>query len=163
MRSGGRTSDQGAWDWDHLSNACRRLARHYSAHCDAEDIAQEALVRAWRFRSSVRRGERLDAWLAVIVRNEAARHRTRLVPEPVPDVDRGLGVEDERLTAVAAAADVRSALGRLNADERMLLELRYTRDLTQPAIAKELALPEGTVKVRLHRARSKLRQALSQS
>ena len=81
--------NQAAWDWNRVSDACRRLARRYGAHCDAEDIAQEALIRAWRFRSAVRRGERLDAWLAVIVRNEAARHRARSVPEPLPEVDRG--------------------------------------------------------------------------
>ena len=161
MESRSLGADQG-WDWERVSEACRRLARHYAAHCDAEDIAQEALIRAWRFQSAVRRGERLDAWLAVIERNEAARHHARAIPEPMPEVDRGLGVEDERLAGITAAADIRSALGMLAAHERQLLQLRYSRDLTQPAIAEELALHEGTVKVRLHRARNKLRKALSQ-
>ncbi len=43
--------------------------------------------------------------------------------------------------------------------ERELLEMRYQEDLTQAAIADKLGIPEGTVKVRLHRARNKLRRA----
>ena len=41
----------------------------------------------------------------------------------------------------------------------MLLRLRYNEDLTQAAIARRLGIPEGTVKVRLHRVRAKLRRA----
>lgn len=160
MRSRGRGSNQG-WDWARMSESCRRLARRYGARCDAEDIAQEALIRAWRFRGAIERDERLDAWLATIVRNEAARQRSRPLPEPVPEIDQRGALEDERLTAIAASADLAYAIGRLDPDERLLIELRYTRDLTQPAIARALELPEGTVKVRLHRARSKLREALS--
>jgi RNA polymerase sigma-70 factor (ECF subfamily) len=47
----------------------------------------------------------------------------------------------------------------LSERERVLLALRYEEDLTQPAIAARLGIPEGTVKVQLHRARVKLRAA----
>ena len=52
-----------------------------------------------------------------------------------------------------------AALELLSDRDRQLLELRYTEDLTQQAIARRLGIPEGTVKVRLHRARDKLRRA----
>ena len=61
--------------------------------------------------------------------------------------------------ATVERADLHAALGRLGERDRQLLELRYDEDLTQAAIASRLGIPEGTVKVRLHRARNKLRRA----
>lgn len=56
-------------------------------------------------------------------------------------------------------ADLQAALRRLSQPDRRLLAMRYVEDLTQAAIASRLGIPEGTVKVRLHRARNKLRRA----
>jgi RNA polymerase sigma-70 factor (ECF subfamily) len=56
-------------------------------------------------------------------------------------------------------ADLQAALRRLSERDRRLLAMRYVEDLTQAAIASRLGIPEGTVKVRLHRARNKLRRA----
>jgi RNA polymerase sigma-70 factor, ECF subfamily len=61
--------------------------------------------------------------------------------------------------ATVELADLHAALARLSEPDRKLLEMRYEEDLTQAAIARRLGIPEGTVKVRLHRARNKLRQA----
>ena len=57
------------------------------------------------------------------------------------------------MVATVKRADLQAALGRLSERERRLLEMRYEEDLTQAAIAARLGIPEGTVKVRLHRAR----------
>jgi RNA polymerase sigma-70 factor, ECF subfamily len=54
-------------------------------------------------------------------------------------------------------ADLYEAMERLSERDRRLLEMRYEEDLTQGAIARRLGIPEGTVKVRLHRARAKLK------
>jgi RNA polymerase sigma-70 factor, ECF subfamily len=59
--------------------------------------------------------------------------------------------------AAVELADLHAALRELSERDRLLLELRYEEDLTQAAIARRLGIPEGTVKVRLHRARAKLR------
>ena len=67
--------------------------------------------------------------------------------------------EREPDAVVATEADLHAALGCLSQRDRQLLELRYEEDLTQAAIATKLGIPEGTVKVRLHRARDKLRRA----
>ena len=61
---------------------------------------------------------------------------------------------------VTERVDIDRVLEDLSTDDRRLLELRYTDDLTQPAVAVALGIPEGTVKVRLHRLRSRLRVAL---
>jgi RNA polymerase sigma-70 factor (ECF subfamily) len=159
-RSQGRGPDR-SWDWRKVHAACLTLARRHAAGADAEDIAQESLIRAWRFRAKLRHGQP-NGWLATIVRNEAARQFARPRAEPIGDVDAGQGAEDEALTGIVIRAEIESAVAELDSSERQLLELRYAQDLTQPAISKLLNVPEGTVKVRLHRARAKLHRALSQ-
>lgn len=64
------------------------------------------------------------------------------------------------MIATVERADLHAALNRLDERDRQLVRLRYDEDLTQEAIAKRLGIPEGTVKVRLHRVRDKLRQAM---
>ena len=83
----------------------------------------------------------------------------------MPFDDDGAGLGDPRggdeLEAVLVRVDVERALAPLSPDERRLVELRYAEDLTQPAAAAALGVPEGTVKVRLHQLRARLRQTLT--
>ena len=137
--------------------------RYASNPSEAEDIAQDALLRAWRRRDTLRDVERRTEWLATIVRNEAFRHRSRIRPEPIATIETIEGADDERVLATVERADLHAALGRLDESDRSLLMLRYSEDLTQAAIARRLGIPEGTVKVRLHRARDKLRRAFDPS
>jgi RNA polymerase sigma-70 factor (ECF subfamily) len=67
------------------------------------------------------------------------------------------GAEDEQVLAAVELADLHAALELLSDRDRCLLQMKYEEDLTQAAIARRLEIPEGTVKVRLHRARNKLR------
>jgi RNA polymerase sigma-70 factor, ECF subfamily len=133
--------------------------RYASNPSEAEDIAQDALLRAWRRRSTLRDSERRNQWLGAIVRNEAFRQHARVRPDPTSKIEFREGAEDERVLATVELADLHAALERLSERDRRLLELRYEEDLTHPAIARLLGIPEGTVKVRLHRARDKLRRA----
>jgi RNA polymerase sigma-70 factor (ECF subfamily) len=136
------------------------LAYRYASNpSEAEDIAQEALLRAWRRRSTLREAGSRKQWLSTIVRNEAFRHYSRPRPDPTDEIDQVEAHEDERVVASVDHADLRAALKGLSDRERALLSLRYEEDLTQPAIAARLGIPEGTVKVQLHRARLKLRAA----
>jgi RNA polymerase sigma-70 factor (ECF subfamily) len=136
------------------------LAYRYASNpSEAEDIAQDALLRAWRRRSTLRDSERKVQWLATIVRNEAFRTRERVRPDPTSTIELQQGAEDERVLATVESADLQAALADLSDRDRELLEMRYEEDLTQKMIARRLGIPEGTVKVRLHRARNKLRRA----
>jgi len=136
------------------------LAYRYASNpSEAEDIAQDALLRAWRRRSTLREADRRNQWLATIVRNEAFRQHARVRPDPTSRIETQEGAEDAQVVATVERADLHAALERLNEKDRALLELRYGEDLTQQAIARRLGIPEGTVKVRLHRARDKLRRA----
>jgi len=131
--------------------------RYASNPGEAEDIAQDALLRAWRRRSTLRDFERRFYWLATIVRNEAFRQHARVRPDPTATIELQEGAEDERVLATVELADLHAALDRLSEPDRQILELRYEEDLTHPVIARRLGIPEGTAKVRLHRARERLR------
>jgi RNA polymerase sigma factor (sigma-70 family) len=80
-------------------------------------------------------------------------------PDPTSTIELHEGAEDEQVLATVESADLQAALADLSDRDRELLELRYEEDLTQKMIARRLGIPEGTVKVRLHRARDKLRRA----
>ena len=95
--------------------------------------------------------------MAAIVRNEAFRQHARVRPDPTATIELQEGAEDERVLAAVELADLHAALKGLSKRDREILELRYEEDLTHPVIANRLGIPEGTVKVRLHRARAKLR------
>ncbi len=133
--------------------------RYASNPSEAEDIAQDALLRAWRRRSTLRDSDRRNQWLATIVRNEAFRQHARLRPDPTSSIEFSEGAEDEQVLATVELADLHAALDLLSERDRLLLEMKYQEDLTQGMIARRLGIPEGTVKVRLHRARNKLRRA----
>jgi RNA polymerase sigma-70 factor (ECF subfamily) len=133
--------------------------RYASNPSEAEDIAQDALLRAWRRRSTLREVGHRNQWLATIVRNEAFRQHARVRPDPTSTIELYEGAEDSQVVATVERADLHAALKRLSERDRRLLEMRYQEDLTQAAIASRLGIPEGTVKVRLHRARDKLRRA----
>jgi RNA polymerase sigma-70 factor (ECF subfamily) len=137
------------------------MAYRYSSNpSEAEDIAQDALLRAWRRRGTLRDDSRRKEWLGTIVRNEAFRQHARVRPDPVAELETKEGAEDERVVATVERADLHAALKHLDERDRQLLQLRYSEDLTQEAIARRLRIPVGTVKVRLHRARHKLRRAM---
>lgn len=155
-----RRGTDDCWEWDEAHRVCLRLAYRYASNpSEAEDIAQDALLRAWRRRSTLREADRRNQWLAAIVRNEAFRQHARTRPDPIATIETREGVEDERVVATVELADLHAALELLSAKDRELLEMRYSDDLTQAAIARKLGVPEGTVKVRLHRARKRLRRA----
>lgn len=140
-----------------------RIAHRYTNNpSEVEDIAQDALLRAWRRRSTLRNGQRRNEWLATIVRNEAYRQHERVRPDPVSEIESQEGADDERIATTVERADLHAALEHLDEDDRQLLRLRYNEDLTQQAIARRLGLPDGTVKVRLHRLRTKLRLAMTE-
>ena len=156
---------QDSWDWAELTRFARQVARRSTAvAADAEDVAQEALVRAWRSRGTCRTPDQPKAWLRQIVLNEATRLRQRsaasarvlLNAAAMLHAGEGEDVFADRQTRI----DVARALKVLDPLDRALIALRYGADQTQEAIAARMQMAEGTVKVRLHRARVRIRNAL---
>lgn len=126
---------------------------------EADDVFQEATLRAWRDLPRLRDPEVWSAWFRRIVTNSAVdiARKTRRNSLVVPV--RGNNVPDVA-HAVEATDGMRRALDRLAPDERALLVLRYGRDLELPAVANLMGIRLGTAKSRLHRTLIKLRRIL---
>lgn len=134
---------------------------------EAEEAVQEALIRAWTRRQDCRSPEAPIPWMFEITRNESRRllaRRARRERSGEGESDaREPEVEDDELTSTTTRVTVEQALSRLEDADRRVLRLRYSDDLTQAEVARRLGVPEGTVKVRLHRARGRLRTILEDS
>ena len=136
-------------------------------HHDAEEVVQEALVRAWRSRSSCRTPEAPLPWCLQITRREALR----LIGRQRARASEPLDLNDDLEDAVAVSepdraldrVDVGRALGVLSAHERLLITLRYEEGCSHPQIAQRLEIPEATARVQLHRAHKRLRSLLDNS
>jgi RNA polymerase sigma-70 factor, ECF subfamily len=151
------------WDWDAATRRCLREARRYlRSDADAQEVAQEALLRAWRNRSRCNNPADPGPWLVTIARNEALRKLGRSSDTLVDQLSTSeyQGAWSAELESTATRVDVERALSELSDEDRELLHLRYDQDLTQEACAERLSIPEGTVKVRLHRLRHRLRERL---
>jgi len=145
---------------------------------DAEDVVQEAWLRAFRYFEGFEGGD-ARAWFLAIVRN--AFHRWRERRERVEKVRADAAVDDESDRAVAAAAasraddpasaavrasereQVNRAIGELPLEYREVLVLRELEGLSYKEIAAIVTIPIGTVMSRLARARERLRDRLSAS
>jgi RNA polymerase sigma-70 factor (ECF subfamily) len=126
---------------------------------DAEDAAQEAVIRAWRRRGACRSPEAPEPWLRQIARNEAFRYLERAArvewksgDDRSPDVP-SEWPEDGLVTRLS----VDQALAQLDEEDRRLVRLRYSLDLSDVDIGEMLGIAEATVRVRLHRVRKRLR------
>jgi RNA polymerase sigma-70 factor, ECF subfamily len=154
-----RAPDNG-WDWGGLRVRCVREAGRVLPRVDAEEAAQEAMVRAWVRRDACRHPDAPLPWLLEITRNEARRLLGRKARREELGLLEAPPLEDDELTGTATRVTVEQALLTLADGDRRVLHLRYAEDLSQVEVARRLGLPEGTVKVRLHRARRRLRRAL---
>jgi RNA polymerase sigma-70 factor (ECF subfamily) len=147
-----------AWDWAGLRRSAGLEARRLLGDSDeAEDAAQEAMIRAWRQRESCRSPEAPEGWLRQIARNEALRQHGRAVAgksEPLPAEEPAAEAPEERLVD---RLYVDGVLSNLRSQDRLLLLLRYKLDLPDVAIAERLGIAQSTVRVRLHRLKKELR------
>jgi RNA polymerase sigma-70 factor (ECF subfamily) len=152
------------WDWGAARAIClretRRLLRNGQ---EAEDAAQEAILRAWRARKRCQSSDAFAPWLRVIATNEARRYgarTSRLAKRETHDEETDQHPAADEIGARLDALACRQMLAPLTGPERELMLLRYVEGLTQAQIAARLGVPEGTVKVRLHRSRARLRKVL---
>lgn len=147
-------------DWSEARRRCLALAiRLLRSQHDAEEAVQEALLRGLRHAHACRNQRDPIPWLMTITRRECARlSRRRLEKGEVAlEVCGERGEELDTSQAIVSVVDLREAVARLSQEERRLLSLRYAEQLTQSEIGKALCIPEGTVKTKLHRIRTRLR------
>ncbi len=134
----------------------------------ADDLAQDTWLAVLRSLAGLRQPERFRPWLFTIARRAATdrlRRRYRRPPGPVADPgdgDAGPPLDDRDVAEQVADRElIRAYLDRLDVRERLAVSLHYLNDLSIADTAAVLAVPEGTVKSRLARARRQLNQANS--
>ena len=135
---------------------------------DARDVVQETYLRAYRGLKQFRGDAQFTTWLYRITANCASTHLGRRakhrheelvddapLPDERPEADPQYRAENEALRN-----RLRSAIDRLPPRLRAVVVLRDIYDLPHEAIATELGISETAAKVRLHRARRRLREDL---
>jgi len=145
---------------------------------EAEELAQDAFLKAYRRLDTFDPALRFSSWLLKIAHNTAIDHLRRRHPgaEPlddlrhVPDPDPGPGpwpaaAPDPERQAVRGeiAAALEAALDRLRPAYRLVIVLRYHEELSHEEIADITGLPIGTVKSHLYRARVQMAAQLARS
>lgn len=134
---------------------------------DAEDVTQEAVVKAYRALGRFRRREPFRPWLLRIVANEA-RNRVRSRTRRDRLAERAAGAAGcaaaPSAESAALAAEERrellAAVDRLRPDDRLAIVGRYFLGLTDAESAAALGVRRGTVKMRVFRALERLRAEL---
>jgi RNA polymerase sigma-70 factor (ECF subfamily) len=135
---------------------------------EADDVAQEAFVKAFRALPRFREGEPLRPWLMRIVANEAKNRRRsrgrreRLAVRAAATAPTSVGSPEELALGAITAAHLREALARLDERDRTVIAFRYFAGLSEAETAAALDVPAGTVKSRLSRALDRLRAQLDE-
>jgi RNA polymerase sigma-70 factor (ECF subfamily) len=130
---------------------------------EAEDVVQDAFLRAWRDIGGLRDADLWAAWFRKLVVRAAldqARRRRKVREIDIELVGDRAGAEPA-LQAVDRLALMR-AFDCLAPDDRAILALRFYSDLEVADVAAALGIPLGTAKSRLHRALGRLRARMEQ-
>lgn len=142
-----------------------RTAYAIVGRADAEDVAQDVLLIAFKALHTLEAPEKFGSWLAVITRRRALRFSRRERPHQDGRVELNEMII-ERLAALSKPLirpeeeDLRQALGHLPDVYSFTLRLHYLDGLSLKRIASFLGVPLSTVKWRLHRGRKLLRAQL---
>ncbi len=132
---------------------------------EAEDVAQEAYLRVHRGLAGFREEAQFETWLYRIVANAAMSHLRRkgrfgsLLATP-DDLEEEVPSEEGLEHRAADRDELARALDRLSPGLRTVVLLKDVYGLSCQEIGREVGASEGAVKVRLHRARSRLRDIL---
>jgi RNA polymerase sigma-70 factor (ECF subfamily) len=144
---------------------------------DAEDALQQAYLQVWRALREFRADARLSTWLVRIVVNEALGHLRRRQAQIIPLDAAMASTESDTQNRLQEDADLQPDRRAMRAELRQLMEaridmlpddfrrvfvLRGVQELSVEEVAQALAIPEATVRTRFFRARSLLREGLSQ-
>lgn len=164
--SAAAAGDEIAFQWiiaehhDAMRRVCAFVARDEAV---AEEATHAAWAIAWKKIGSVRKPDSLRPWLMTIAVNEAKRlmrkrKRRAEIEVTVNASDQPGGIDPA--TGVAAL-DLRSAIDRLDADDRALLALRYGAGFTAVELGAAIGRSPGATRQRLKRLLDRLREDLS--
>jgi RNA polymerase sigma-70 factor (ECF subfamily) len=146
----------------HLSDAYRLARLILRDSTEAEDAVHDAFVTAWMKWSTLRDPDLFTPWFDRIVVNTCRnRLRSRWRRQGHAEVTEVSRVFDDPHAVTLDRDLVGSAFGHLDPDDRVVLALRYYRDLQVDEISRLLDVRPGTVKSRIHRALGRLRSVMA--
>jgi RNA polymerase sigma-70 factor (ECF subfamily) len=160
----------------HSRSVLTLIARIVRNEGIAEELAQDAFVKAFGALRSFDPAYKFTNWLLRIAHNVAIDHlrRTRVIVVPLDDEETGRDMADVLADERAPSAfdravqrdfrqDLDAALATLRPEFRRLVVMRYLEDLSYEDISEVVGLPLGTVKSHLHRARAALGRLLAEA
>jgi RNA polymerase sigma-70 factor (ECF subfamily) len=150
----------------HQRDVYRLCYRYLNNHEDANDMAQEAFLKAYRAIGKFRGDSSFTTWLYRIAVNTCLNFRASRrpnaeeLPEGLPDLGPGAGA---RLEQAEREKEVRAAVTRLPDRQRATLILKVYHELTHEEVAQVLGSSVGTVKANLFHALGNLRKMLGEA
>jgi RNA polymerase sigma-70 factor, ECF subfamily len=127
---------------------------------EAQECVQEAFVRAWAHRRKLEKAEHPEAWVRTTAYRLAVSRWRRTVLGRRP-TDRALGTALETAAPSETHVALVAALKQLPEAQRQALVLHHIADLPVQDVAREVGVPEGTIKARLSRGRAALAALLA--
>lgn len=140
-----------------LRNLLRRLSRDPAL---ADDLAQQAFVKAWRSLPKLRSVAAFGAWLRRLAVNTWLEHVRAAHVLPMAMAAEELAGVPGRAPATDEQLDLDRALAQLPPDERLCIVLAYSEGMSHGEISALTALPLGTVKSHIRRGGERLRALL---
>ena len=141
----------------HLAPALGAARIITGSESDGADAVQDALLLAWQRLPQLREPALFPAWFRQIVVRAATKVASRR--RPIAELDLTASGPVDELDQALDLRTLRRAIARLEVDDRVLLTMREYWDLSVAETARLLAIPEGTVKSKLHHALRRLRAA----
>ncbi len=146
------------------------IARRIVGENDAHDVAQDALLRAYHHRDQFRGDSRYRSWLFKIATSVSLSYLRRQ-RRRITTVAQNADAETEALATDAMSPEelvsraqehsrLKQEISRLDPGYANVLRLRFEKDMTEEAVAKELGMTVANVKIRAFRARRRLRDAV---
>lgn len=129
---------------------------------DAEEVAQDAFIKAYHYLKGFKRGARFSTWLYRIVFNTAISHKrkNKQVFQSIDNTFNHAGESDDALEKGDKSIFIDKALNRLNEADRLSLQLFYLKEFSLEEVAEMMGQKINTTKVRIHRARQRMADEL---
>ncbi len=138
-------------------------------HTDADDLSQEAFIKAYESIGNFREKSSFSTWLYRIIMNMTINHLKKMGKKQIFTLDENISMEDNSYMnnprKIAEQRElheeITKAIGSLPLKQRAVVELAILEGLSHREIAQVLGCPEKTVSWRLFQARTKLKGKLS--
>lgn len=139
--------------------------RMLNNRAEAEDVAQEILIKLWNKRTELGEIKNIEAWSIRLTKNlsiDKMRSKHRRTEEIKPGFDRLSNdvAPDRNLEGLDAVSRVRQLMDELPEKQKTVMHLRDIEGLSYKEVSEALDMPLNQVKVYLHRARQRVREAL---